>query len=78
MSQRNIFIFTRVAMDEGETDKRTLTILEYDDHFEVHSSDDPHGMPEIFDFDPESDKWERYKMATQLINIFLSTESEED
>lgn len=75
--ERNAFIFSRIAMTGQDKDTRhTLTILEYDDHFEVHTSDDPHGMPEIFDFNNESDKWDRYKMVAQLVNIFLHADFE--
>lgn len=73
--ERNVFIFSRVPMTgEDKESRHTLTILEYDDHFELHTSDDPHGMPEIFDFAPDSDKWDRYKMVTQFVGIFLQTE----
>lgn len=76
--ERNVFVFSRIAMTgDNKGDRHTLTILEYDDHFEVHTSEDPHGMPEIFDFDAEADKWDRYKMTTQLINIYLSSEANE-
>lgn len=77
--ERNVFVFSRIAMTgDSKGDKHTLTILEYDDHFEVHTSEDPHGQPEIFDFEESADKWERYRMATQLINIYLITPTIEE
>lgn len=67
----NIYVF--VAMDNATDERNTLTICEYDDRFEVHTSDDPHGQPEVFNFDADADKAERYGMVSQLINIYLTT-----
>lgn len=72
----NIYVF--VAMNNETDERNTLTICEFEDYFEVHTSDDPHGQPEVFAFEGESDKASRYGMVAQLINIYLTTPTIEE
>lgn len=70
--EHNVYVFS-YSKRELDSQVYTLTIEEYDDRFEIHVSDDPHGSAQIFDFDPEADTISRFRMVSQLINIYLTT-----
>jgi hypothetical protein len=70
--ERNVYVFTKVP--QGNFDEaKMLTIVEFDDMFELHVSTDPMAQPEIFDFDGDADENDRYRMVSQLISIYLTT-----
>lgn len=75
--EHNVYVFS-YSKREPNSQVYTLTILEYDDRFEIQVSDDPHSPPEIFDFDPESDAISRFRMVSQIINIYLTTPTVEE